>query len=223
MAYNYPTAEGIKFAMGKGWSREQAKRGFEIFDFDGLGILEIEAIGDCYPDGDYDDEAAAREAERTGYCKIIPAEEIPETFILNDYPRNYYGWVDTPENRKKIKENSDYYAKQEKKQMINFDPKISGVRVTGSEIDEVLKNRVFDSQFITLNSIQEKIHRQESMNWILDTLRFTKSADGKNWFATISWDSIAGLTVMEKYPEVEKQFIEYFGENWMEHYIRFNH
>lgn len=107
--------------------------------------------------------------------------------------------------------------------MINFDPKISGVRVTGSEIDEVLENLVFDSQFITLNSIQEKIHRQESMNWILDTLRFTKSADGKNWFATISWDSIAGLTVMEKYPEVKKQFIEYFGESWMNRYIRFNH
>ena len=107
--------------------------------------------------------------------------------------------------------------------MINFDPKISGVRVTGSEIDEVLENLVFDSQFITLNSIQEKIHRQESMNWILDTLRFTKSADGKNWFATISWDSIAGLTVMEKYPEVEKQFIEYFGESWMNRYIIFNH
>ena len=223
MAYNYPTEEGIKYAMECGWTKEQAKRGFEIFDFDGLGLLQIEAICDCYPDDDYNDEEAAKEAERIGYCKIIPAEEIPETFILNDYPRNYYGWVDTPENRKKIKENSDYYAKQEKKQMINFEPKISGVRVTGSEIDEVLKNRVFDSQFITLNSIQEKIHRQESMNWILDTLRFTKSVDGKNWFATISWDSIASLTVMEKYPEVEKQFIEYFGKEWMKHYIRFNH
>lgn len=107
--------------------------------------------------------------------------------------------------------------------MITFDPKISGVRVEGTEIDEVLKNRIFKSQFITLNDCINNIHRQESMNWILDTLRFTKSADGKNWWATISWDSIAGLTVMEKYPEVEKQFIEYFGENWMEYYIRFNH
>lgn len=113
MAYNYPTEEGIKYAMKEGWTREQAERGFEIFDFDGLGLLEIEAICDCYPDGDYDDEEAAREAERIGYCKIIPAEEIPKTFILNDYPRNYYGWIDTPENRKKIKEISDYYVKQE--------------------------------------------------------------------------------------------------------------
>lgn len=107
--------------------------------------------------------------------------------------------------------------------MITFDPKISGTRVTGTEIDEVLNNCIFKSQFITLNDCINNIRRQESMNWILDTLRFTKSADGKNWWATISWDSIAGLTVMEKYPEIEKQFIEYFGENWMEHYIRFNH
>lgn len=107
--------------------------------------------------------------------------------------------------------------------MIEFIPKISGTQVTGTEINEVENNLIFKSQFITLNDCIENIHRQESMNWILDTLRFTKSADGTNWWATISWDSIAGLTVMEKYPEVEKQFIEYFGENWMEHYIRFNH
>lgn len=107
--------------------------------------------------------------------------------------------------------------------MIKFDPCISGIRVEGTEIDEVLSNLVFGSQFVTLQDCIESIHRQESMNWLLDTLRFTKSADGKNWWATISWDSIAGLTIMEKYPKVEKQFIEYFGENWMEYYIRFNH
>lgn len=107
--------------------------------------------------------------------------------------------------------------------MIKFNPKISGTEVTGTEIDEISNNLVFDSQFITLQDCINNLHRQESMNWVLDTLRFTKSEDGKNWWATISWDSIAGLTVLEKYPEVEKQFIEYFGENWMEYYIRFNH
>lgn len=102
MAYKYPTEEGIKFAMEYGWTREQAERGFEIFDFDGLGLLEIEAICDCYPDGDYDDEAAAKEAERIGYCKIIPVNELPDPFIINGASRRYYGWVDTPENRKQI-------------------------------------------------------------------------------------------------------------------------
>ena len=107
--------------------------------------------------------------------------------------------------------------------MINFDPKISGTRVTGSEIDEIMQNIIFASQFISLKDYIKKIHRQESMNWILDTLRFYKGQYAGDWCATINWDSIAKLTVMEKYPEVEKQFIEYFGENWMKHYIRFNH
>lgn len=48
--------------------------------------------------------------------------------------------------------------------MINFDPKISGVRVTGSEIDEVMHNIIFASQFISLKDCIKKIHRQESMN-----------------------------------------------------------
>lgn len=107
--------------------------------------------------------------------------------------------------------------------MITFDPKISGVRVTGSEIDDVMYNIIFPSQFISLKDCIRKIHRQESMNWLLDTLRFSKGERADDWRAIIDWDSIAKLTILEKYPEVEKQFIEYFGENWMEHYIRFNH
>ena len=107
--------------------------------------------------------------------------------------------------------------------MITFDPKISGVRVTGSEIDEVMHNIIFPSQFISLKDCICKIRRQESMNWLLDTLRFSKGERAGDWCAIIDWDSIAKLTILEKYPEVEKQFIEYFGENWMEYYIRFNH
>ena len=107
--------------------------------------------------------------------------------------------------------------------MITFDPKISGTRVTGTEIDEVMHNIIFASQFISLKDCIRKIHRQESMNWLLDTLRFSKGEHAGDWCAIIDWDSIAKLTILEKYPEVEKQFIEYFGENWMERYIRFNH
>ena len=112
MAYNYPTEDGIKFAMEQGWTREQAERGFEIVDFDGTGLLEVEAISDVYVekrvDGYYystgldDDEEAAKEAERTGYCKIIPVDELPDPFIINDTDRRWFGWVDTEENRKNI-------------------------------------------------------------------------------------------------------------------------
>ena len=34
--------------------------------------------------------------------------------------------------------------------MINFDRKISGTKVTGSEIDEIMHNIIFASQFVTL-------------------------------------------------------------------------
>jgi len=107
--------------------------------------------------------------------------------------------------------------------MIKFDPKISGTRVTGTEIDEVMHNIIFASQFISLKDCTRKIRRQESMNWLLDTLRFSKGEYAGDWCAIIDWDSNAKITVLEKYPEAKKQFIEYFGENWMELYIRFNH
>ena len=112
MAYKKPTKEGIEFAIENGWHREEAERGYTIFNFDGLDLFEIEAICDCYPDGDYDDDAAAHEAERTGFCKIIPVDELPDPFIISELSRRYFGWVDTPENRKAIWEYYNKYFKE---------------------------------------------------------------------------------------------------------------
>ena len=102
MAYTKPTEDGIRFAMDNGWTKEEAERGYAIFNFDGLDLFQIEAICDCYPNGDYDDDAAATEAEHSGYCKIIPVDELPDPFIISGYSCRYFGWVDTPENRKAI-------------------------------------------------------------------------------------------------------------------------
>ena len=112
--YKKPTKEGIQFALDAGWNREQAERGYDIFDYDGLGLLQIEAIGDCYPtckeeDG-YDDDACAHEAERSGFCKIIPVDELPSNFELNGYSARWFGWIDTPDNRERIEE----YAEAER-------------------------------------------------------------------------------------------------------------
>jgi len=115
MAYVKPTVQQIEWAMREGgWPRESAERGYEIFDFDCLGLLNVEAIGDVYlgvgnSDG-YDDEACAREAERSGYCKIIPIDELPEIFIIDGIDRRYFGWVDTPENRKAIQDYCDRWC-----------------------------------------------------------------------------------------------------------------
>ncbi|MEE3344674.1 MAG: hypothetical protein VZS44_11310 [Bacilli bacterium] len=100
---------------------------------------------------------------------------------------------------------------------MKFITKMSGVRVEDYDIIPI-----FDTQYIDLKSILYKVTRQETMDWILDKLRFTKGTDN-NWYTTVDWDTIYKLSVLENYPEYEKEFIDYFGENWINHYIRFNH
>ena len=100
---------------------------------------------------------------------------------------------------------------------MKFEQKISGTRVTDYKIEKML----FHSQFISLKECLEKVKRQETMDWLLDTLRFTKSED--DWYAIIDWDSILKLSVLEYYPQYEEELKNYFGESWLKHYIRFGH
>lgn len=97
--YVYPTKEEVSILLNNGWSILQSVLGFEIFNYNGYDLLCIESI-----DGfNYDDEAA-KEAERIGYCKIIPVDELPYNFYIDGYDARYFGWVDNPDNRKAIKE-----------------------------------------------------------------------------------------------------------------------
>ena len=72
------------------------KKGYDIFDFDGTGMLEIEKIDE--ENVFTDDEEAVEQAIKDG-IKIIPIEELSENF-----DRRYLGWIDTEENRKRIAE-----------------------------------------------------------------------------------------------------------------------
>ena len=72
------------------------KKGYDIFDFDGTGMLEIEKIDE--ENVFTDDEEAVEQAIKDG-IKIIPIEELPENF-----DRRYLGWIDTEESRKRIAE-----------------------------------------------------------------------------------------------------------------------
>lgn len=104
--YIKPTQEMVETAIENGWTKDAAERGYDIFEFNNTGLLEIEKI-DCAYDGvteDIDDEDCAIEAQRSGFCKIIPVDELPENF-----ERRYFGWVDTPENRTAI---ADYCKSQ---------------------------------------------------------------------------------------------------------------
>ena len=90
----YENDEDIEEIVGD-WGPDLCNKGWGIFDFDCTGMLEIEAIADVNA---YDDEEAVELAVKEG-IKIIPVEELPENF-----DRRYFGWIDTPENRKKIEE-----------------------------------------------------------------------------------------------------------------------
>ncbi len=101
--------------------------------------------------------------------------------------------------------------------MMTFTEKISGTRVDDYEITPI-----FSGQFVSLTDVIAVVKKQETMNWILDNLRFTKGRD-ENWYTSIDWDTILKLSILENYPEYEKELIQYFGLNWLKHYIRFSH
>lgn len=96
--YVYPTEEEVSILLDEGWSILQSVLGFGIFSYNGYDLLEVVSIDGLNYDG-----IAAKEAERIGYCKIIPVDELPYNFYINDYDARYFGWVDIPDNRKTIK------------------------------------------------------------------------------------------------------------------------
>lgn len=103
---------------------------------------------------------------------------------------------------------------------MKFESKISGTKVTDYHITPI-----FESQFIWLSEVMEKVQNQKAMNFILDTFRFTKGCEEKShdWCAILDWDSIMKISALENSPEDVKEFEEHFGEGWLKVYIRFNH
>ncbi len=105
---------------------------------------------------------------------------------------------------------------------MKFEPKMSGTKVTDFNIKPLFK-----SQFVLLSEAMKTIKRQETMDFLLDTFRFSMCGNQEKypneWVAIIDFDTDYKLAIMESYPEYEKELTEYFGENWLKHYIRFNH
>lgn len=85
------------------WGAERCNKGYDIFDFDGTGMLEIEAIDAV---GCFDDESATEQAILDG-IRIIPVEDLPEHFN-----RKYLGWIDTKENRQRIRDYCKKYLEE---------------------------------------------------------------------------------------------------------------
>lgn len=103
---------------------------------------------------------------------------------------------------------------------MKFEPKMSGTRVSDFNITPI-----FCSQIVWLSEAMEVIQNAKTMDTLLTNFVFTKGCEEKanDWGTILDHDTIMKLSVLENYPEYEKEFIEYFGENWFKHYIRFNH
>lgn len=88
------TEEMIMVAIDDGWSRNDAEHGYAIFTSDyGNGAEHIQKIDSM--DVFDDDEEAAEQAEKDG-IKIIHDMEFDD--------ENSAAYIDTPENRKLLKE-----------------------------------------------------------------------------------------------------------------------
>lgn len=106
--------------------------------------------------------------------------------------------------------------------MLNIENKMSGWAISGYGHLELL----FSSQIVSLKECFEKVKKQETMDFILDTLRFSKGQNDKgeiDWFCTMDYDTIYKLTILENYPEFEKDLTNHFGKKWLNLYLRFGH
>ena len=75
------------------------RKGYVIAAFDFTDMLEVER--DDSMDVFEDDEQAVEAAVADGVI-IIPVDELPDNF-----DRRYYGWIDSPENRRAIQQYCD--------------------------------------------------------------------------------------------------------------------
>lgn len=97
-------------AVGReeGLSGLDVMRGYGIFDQN--GILEINRYNCMYVGTGIDEynnvtnEDCAVQAQKCGYCSIIPVDELPKHMMYEGKDRRYYGYVDTPENRERIRQ-----------------------------------------------------------------------------------------------------------------------
>ena len=83
----------------EGWGIDQTNAGYGIFDFDGTGMLQLEAIDEIAA---FKCDAEAVKVAIANGMNFIPVADLPINF-----DRRYLGWLDTPENRAAIKRYCD--------------------------------------------------------------------------------------------------------------------
>lgn len=104
---------------------------------------------------------------------------------------------------------------------MKIEPKMSGWTITEYSIDV---SKLPFKEFPYLIYLDEclKLNNEKSMEYILENATFVKSSEGR-WGSLFGNDGIMKIAILEFYPEYEAQLIEYFGEDWVNYYLRFNH
>ena len=97
LKYDYSN-EDIKQIISD-WGIETVNKGYDVFEFNFTGMLEIERIDEL--EVLESDREAVEQAIKDG-VKIIPLDELPKEMVREDL--FYLGWIDTPENRKAIED-----------------------------------------------------------------------------------------------------------------------
>lgn len=100
-----PTAEQIAAGKEEGYQGFELATGYVVSEFGSTGMYEINAVDAMQT---FEDDAEAVSAAMADGLPVIPEEELPENF-----DRRYLGWIDTPENRKRIEVYTDAIAKGE--------------------------------------------------------------------------------------------------------------
>ena len=95
--------------------------------------------------------------------------------------------------------------------------------MSGWKITDFETKPIFNSPILSLEECMKTIKRQETMDFILDTFRFSKGIEDGTWFAIVDRDTIMKISIMETNPKEENLLEERFGKNWLKYHLRFNH
>lgn len=107
---------------------------------------------------------------------------------------------------------------------MKIEPKISGWSISGVSI------KIFPhlgDQIVTLLDIDKLSTR--AAQWIFDTYNLVElnpDRAGCNFGVLMSYDDMLKVSIMESYPEIEKELADYFNPSfgdWRKCYLRFGH
>ena len=126
-----------------------------------------------------------------------------------------------------------YIYKQQRSTIMKIESLMSGWRITEyGELNYPCDDNVCLTQLDRM--------KPKTVKWILDNYNFNQYRDIDERFATLfklpkevighnimmaglDIDDVKKIAIMENHPDLEKQLIERFGENWARYYLRFNH